>query len=117
MSEKKFPPQPPRSDEEVSFGDDLPILPIRNAVLFPAAVVPINVGRARSVRLVEDLTHSEVRLIAVVTQRTPETEDPGLSDLYTTGTVARIVKVIKLGASNVAAAVAAGLRSGWLLAP
>jgi ATP-dependent Lon protease len=80
--------------------ETLPILPLRNAVLFPAAVVPINVGRARSVRLVEDLTHSEVRLIAVVTQRTPETEDPGMNDLYTTGTVARIVKVIKLGASN-----------------
>jgi ATP-dependent Lon protease len=80
--------------------ETLPILPLRNAVLFPAAVVPINVGRARSVRLVEELAHTEVRLIAVVTQRSPETEDPALNDLYTTGTVARIVKVIKLGASN-----------------
>ena len=78
----------------------LPVLPLRNAVLFPAAVVPINVGRARSVRLVEELAHSEVRLIAVVTQRSPETEDPGFADLFTIGTVARIVKVIKLGANN-----------------
>ena len=78
----------------------LPVLPLRNAVLFPAAVVPINVGRARSVRLVEELAQSEVRLIAVVTQKSPETEDPALADLYTVGTVARIVKVIKLGASN-----------------
>jgi ATP-dependent Lon protease len=80
--------------------ETLPVLPLRNAVLFPAAVVPINVGRARSVRLVEELAHTEVRLIAVVTQRTPETEDPGEADLYSVGTVARIVKVIKLGASN-----------------
>jgi ATP-dependent Lon protease len=78
----------------------LPILPLRNAVLFPAAVVPINVGRARSVRLVEELAHAEVRLLAVLTQKVPETEDPGLEDLFTVGTIARIVKVIKLGASN-----------------
>ncbi len=69
-------------------------------MLFPAAVVPINVGRARSVKLVEELAHTEVRLIAVVTQRSPETEDPAFEDLYATGTVARIVKVIKLGANN-----------------
>ncbi|MBL8601489.1 MAG: endopeptidase La [Myxococcales bacterium] len=78
----------------------LPILPLRNAVLFPAAVVPINVGRARSVRLVEELNNTEVRLIGVVTQRSPETEDPGYDDLYPVGVVARIVKVIKLGAQN-----------------
>jgi ATP-dependent Lon protease len=78
----------------------LPILPLRNAVLFPAAVVPINVGRPRSVRLVEDIVQSEVRVIGVVTQRQPETEDPTLADLYPIGTLARIVKVIKLGASN-----------------
>jgi ATP-dependent Lon protease len=76
------------------------VLPLRNAVLFPAAVVPINVGRARSVRLIEELASTEVRLIAVVTQKSPETEDPGFEDLYETGVVARIVKVIKLGASN-----------------
>lgn len=78
----------------------LPILPLRNAVLFPAAVVPINVGRSRSVRLVEELAQSEVRVIGVVTQRSPDTEDPGIADLYSVGTLARIVKVIKLGASN-----------------
>jgi ATP-dependent Lon protease len=78
----------------------LPVLPLRNAVLFPAAVVPINVGRARSVRLIEDLAHTEQRLIAVITQRSPETEDPTAEDLFAVGTIARIVKVIKLGASN-----------------
>jgi ATP-dependent Lon protease len=93
-----------REDESTSAGpgsiEVLPILPLRNAVLFPAAVVPINVGRARSVRLVEELMHQEQRLVAVVTQKSPDTEDPTQADLYEMGTVARIVKVIKLGASN-----------------
>ncbi len=93
-----------RDDEDtlgtVGSTEILPVLPLRNAVLFPAAVVPINVGRARSVRLVEDLMHQEQRIVAVVTQKSPDTEDPALADLYPTGTVARIVKVIKLGASN-----------------
>jgi len=90
----------PESGPRAGAIEILPVLPLRNAVLFPAAVVPINVGRARSVRLVEELAHTEVRLIAVVTQRSPETEDPAAADLYAVGTIARIVKVIKLGASN-----------------
>ncbi len=77
----------------------LPILPLRNAVLFPAAVVPINVGRPRSVRLVEDLA-STSRVIGVVTQQHPETEDPTFGDLYPIGTLARVVKVIKLSSTN-----------------
>ncbi len=55
MSEKKNPPMPPRSEEEVVFGDELPVLPIRNAVLFPGAVAPFDVGREKSVALVEDV--------------------------------------------------------------
>ena len=54
MSDKKNPPMPPRSDEEIVFGDELPVLPIRNAVLFPGAVAPFDVGREKSVALVED---------------------------------------------------------------
>ncbi len=80
--------------------ETLPILPLRNAVLFPAAVVPINVGRPRSVRLIEEMAQREIRVIGVVTQRSPDTEDPTSSELYDIGTLARIVKVIKLGASN-----------------
>ncbi len=88
------------SGPESASAEILPILPLRNAVLFPAAVVPINVGRERSVRLVEELQHKEVRIIGVVTQRSPDTEDPGIADLYDVGTLARIVKVIKLSATN-----------------
>ncbi len=78
----------------------VPILPLRNAVLFPAAVVPINVGRARSVRLIEDLPSLTSRIIGVVTQQQPETEDPTFNDLFRVGTLARVVKVIKLGTTN-----------------
>jgi ATP-dependent Lon protease len=78
----------------------VPLLPLRNAVLFPAAVVPINVGRARSVKLIEDLSSSGTRLIGVITQRQPDTEDPTGADLYAVGTLARVVKVIKLGTTN-----------------
>ena len=57
MSDKKAPPMPPRppDDEVVQFGDTLPVLPIRNAVLFPGAVAPFDVGREKSVALVEDI--------------------------------------------------------------
>jgi ATP-dependent Lon protease len=86
--------RPPASPEM------LPILPLRNSVLFPAAVVPINVGRARSVRLIEEAFSSERPTIGVVAQRSTEIEDPRLEDLYSIGTVARVLKVIRLSSGN-----------------
>ena len=76
------------------------ILPLRNAVLFPMSVVPINVGRPRSVRVVEDLVGQERALVGVVTQKSPETVEPAFDDLYQIGTLARVVKVIRLGPGN-----------------
>ena len=80
--------------------DLLPILPLRNSVVFPASVVPINVGRSRSVRLVEDLVGHERAVIGIVSQRDAEVDEPGFDDLYPIGTVARVVKVLRLGPSN-----------------
>ena len=71
----------------------LPILPLRNSVVFPASVVPINVGRPRSVRLVEDLAGHERAVVGIVSQRDAEVDEPGFEDLYEVGTVARVVKV------------------------
>ena len=82
MSDSILPPASP---------ERLPILPLRNSVLFPASVVPVNVGRPRSVRLIEDAFGSDKPTIGVVAQRAAETEDPHFSDLYTVGTVARIL--------------------------
>src|SRR5690606_1758379 len=76
------------------------ILPLRNSVLFPMSVVPINVGRPRSVRLVEELAERESALVGVVTQRDAETVEPTFSDLYSVGTLARVVKVIRLNNSS-----------------
>jgi ATP-dependent Lon protease len=84
----------------MSESDSVPILPLRNSVLFPMSVVPINVGRPRSVRLVEDLLGRERALVGVVSQRSPEVDEPTFKELYTVGTVARVVKVIRLGPNN-----------------
>jgi ATP-dependent Lon protease len=75
----------------------LPILPLRNSVLFPVSVVPVNVGRHRSVRLIETACGGERPVIAVVAQKRAETEDPGFDDVHWIGTVARVLKVIRLG--------------------
>ncbi|HEY5241790.1 MAG TPA: endopeptidase La [Polyangiaceae bacterium] len=78
----------------------LPILPLRNSVVFPASVVPINVGRPRSVRLVEDLVGLERAVVGIVSQRDAEVDEPRYEDLYEIGTVARVVKVLRLGPNN-----------------
>src|SRR3954449_2475608 len=80
--------------------DSIPILPLRNSVLFPMSVVPINVGRPRSVRLVEELLGRERALVGIVSQRSPELDEPTFKDLYEVGTLARVVKVIRLGQNN-----------------
>ncbi|MFO0554551.1 MAG: endopeptidase La [Polyangiaceae bacterium] len=102
MSEKKNPPPPlpPRSDEEVVFGDELPVLPIRNAVLFPGAVAPFDVGREKSVALVEDVDNMSQPVIAIFAQRDPSTDDPGYEDLYHVGCAARVLKALKHSSGN-----------------
>ncbi len=80
--------------------DSVPILPLRNSVLFPLSVVPINVGRARSVRLVEELFGRERVLVGVLSQKSAEVDEPTFDDLHTMGTLARVVKVIRLGPTS-----------------
>src|SRR5262252_5099836 len=103
MSEKKNPPpppMPPRSEEEIQFGDELPVLPIRNAVLFPGAVAPFDVGREKSVALVEDVDNLPGPVIAIFAQRDPATDDPGYDDLYPVGCAARVLKALKHSSGN-----------------
>ena len=78
----------------------LPILALRNSVLFPASVVPVNVGRPRSVRLIEEAFGADRPTIGVVTQRDPEDEDPSFAELYQMGTLARVLKVIRLSSGH-----------------
>lgn len=80
--------------------ESLPILALRNSVLFPTSVVPVNVGRSRSVRLIDEAFGSDRPLIGVVAQRYVEAEDPTFEDLYVIGTIARVLKVIRLSSGN-----------------
>jgi ATP-dependent Lon protease len=77
----------------------LPILPLRNSVFFPGGVLPLAVGRQKTIALIKDAVRDD-QVIGVVTQRRAEEEDPGAADLYTMGTVARIVKLLKMGEDN-----------------
>jgi ATP-dependent Lon protease len=83
------------SDRHIAIPQELPILPVRDMVLFPGAVLPLTAGRESSVALLNSLK-GDLKLIGVVTQLDPRVEDPGASDLHATGTVARIHKTYKL---------------------
>jgi ATP-dependent Lon protease len=91
---------PPPDSSEIEFSNELPVLPIRNAVLFPAAVAPFDVGREKSVALVEDIENLEQPIIAIVAQRDPSTDDPGQGDLYPVGVAARVLKALKHSSGN-----------------
>ncbi|HET7787071.1 MAG TPA: endopeptidase La [Myxococcales bacterium] len=77
----------------------LPILPLRNSVFFPGGVLPLAVGRQKTIALIKDAVRDD-QVIGVVTQRKAEEEDPGAADLHQMGTVARIVKLLKMGEDN-----------------
>src|SRR5438034_4294360 len=77
----------------------LPILPIRNIVVFPGTVMPLNVGRAKSKALLDEVMPAE-KLVGVVTQKNPDVEDPGYGDLHTVGVAAVILKLFKLPDGN-----------------
>ena len=81
---------------------ELPILPLRNTVLFPGVVIPITVGRDKSIKLIKDYYKSE-RIIGVVSQKDPEIEDPAFEDLNRIGTVAYIIKILQMPDGNTTA--------------
>ncbi len=76
---------------------DLAVLPLRNLVLFPGVVLPVDVGRAGSLRLIEEAIAQKPSRIVLATQRDPQNEDPGPEDLHPIGVEAEILKVVKLG--------------------
>ncbi len=81
--------------QELMVPEELPLLPLRNTVLFPGVVLPITVGRDKSIRAVNDAYKSD-KLVGVVAQKDTNVEDPTVSDLEDVGTIARIVKLIKM---------------------
>jgi ATP-dependent Lon protease len=81
------------SAEEVP--DEIPILPLRNTVLFPGVVIPITVGRDKSINLIRE-SYQGRKVIGVVAQKNDTTEDPGLDDIHKIGTIATIMKTLKM---------------------
>ncbi len=73
----------------------LPILPLRNTVVFPQQIIPISVGRERSIKLIEDAL-ADTKLLTLVAQKDGKVEDPEPEDLYKDGTIASIMKVFKM---------------------
>lgn len=80
---------------ESGIPDELPILPLKNTVLFPGVVIPITVGRDRSLSLVKRAFETD-KIIGIVTQKNKDQEDPQPDDLHRVGTVAQILKLIKM---------------------
>lgn len=84
------------------FPDDLPILPLRNNVLFPGVMIPITIGRDKSLRLLQDANNGK-KIIGVVAQKDQQDEAPEFDDLHRVGTVAQIIRLLKMpdGSSTV----------------
>jgi ATP-dependent Lon protease len=80
--------------------ETLPILPVRNMVLFPQAVVPLTVGRESSIKLIEELDSRENRFLGIVAQREASVDDPQQIDLYSVGTLAVSTKQIRAKDAN-----------------
>ncbi len=79
--------------------ETLPILPLKNTVLFPGVVIPITAGRDKSIKLINDANNSS-KIIGVVAQTNQDVEDPGFKDLNKVGVVARILRVLKMPDGN-----------------
>src|ERR1700720_3284703 len=80
---------------DIEIPKEIPILPLRNTVLFPGVVLPITVGRDKSIKAVQDAYKTD-KLIGVLAQRDSGVEDPSMKELVDVGTIARIIKVIKM---------------------
>ncbi len=92
----------PEDEEEINkeeLPEILPILPLRNTVLFPGVVIPITAGRDTSIKLIND-ANSGNKVIGVVAQKDEDVENPGVDDIYKTGVVARILRVLKMPDGN-----------------
>lgn len=92
----------PEDEEEINKEElpaSLPILSLRNTVLFPGVVIPITAGRDKSIKLINDANKGS-KVVGVVAQKDETIEDPSVADVHTIGTVARILKVLKMPDGN-----------------
>src|SRR3982751_25009 len=101
---------PPSPAEIPSSGARLPVLPLRDVVVFPYVVMPLLVGRAASLAALDTAGASD-HLVLLVAQRDAETQEPASADLYRVGVVARVRQLSKLGTGTVRGVVG-GVRRG-----
>ena len=97
--------------QEEALPEEIGILTLKNTVLYPGVVIPITVGRDKSIQLVRETYKSTDRRIGVVAQKNIEIEDPSTEDLYRVGTIARILKMIKMPDGSVTIVIQAMMQS------
>src|SRR5436189_999477 len=85
--------------QRLTIPNSLPILPIRNVVVFPGTVMPLNVGRQKSKNLLDEVMPGE-KMIGVVAQKVGDAEEPDYTDLHTVGVASTILKLFKLPDGN-----------------
>lgn len=83
------------SEEALKIPDLLPILPLRNTVLFPGIVIPITVGRDKSIKLIRE-AYKKDKIIGTIAQRNPNVNDPSGKDIYKVGTIAQVLKILEM---------------------
>ncbi len=93
--EQELQDQTPENESNPTIPSELPILPLKGVVVYPLTVLPLNVGQARSLRLVDDVVKETNRLIGLVTIKTDKFEDAGPEDLYEIGTAAVIHRMLR----------------------
>jgi len=85
--------------ESETLPEIVPILPLKNTVLFPGVVIPITAGRDKSIKLIKD-ANSKDKTIGVVAQKNQKIENPGVKDIFELGTLAQILRVLKMPDGN-----------------
>ena len=88
-------PEDDFNKDEISFPDTLPIMPLRNTVLFPGVIIPISLGRRKSLRLIRSVMKKD-KIIGIVAQKDPKIENPKFEDVYEIGTIAKVLKIFEM---------------------
>src|SRR2546421_1490732 len=87
--------QGPQDEDKLSIPEVLPVLPLKDVVIYPFAVQPLGVGQERSIRLIDDVMRGD-RLVVLVAQKSAEMEQAGPDDIFKVGTVARVARMIRM---------------------
>jgi ATP-dependent Lon protease len=89
-----------QDEEQLSIPDVLPVLPLRDTIIYPFAVQPLGVGQERSIRLIDDVMRSN-RLVVLVAQKSADVEQAGPDDIFKIGTVSRIARMLRMPDGNI----------------